>query len=291
MNTNQADPLSNPLWTQFEDQPGNQIQSREDQEHNQLPPDYDPPAPEYTVSSYHTALHTYHLRATNATNHKLVPFGPTNGTSYELIYKSTTSLNPFSKRPDISLSRLSRGPNGELELQEDGIASIKFRTGGTVPWHPRAVLTLKNDTDGAEPMIQEFESKDFLSWTFEHNGTKYVWTHRDVPCCIELSPFLPHPSSTTESVPFVISRFTYSQLGNHAHHGGDVGVLDIFSDSLTSTPAGMEIVIGTCVGVVRYFKSLGRKYRNEGTGGSAAAGLLRPDRGLTSTVRGGLAYI
>lgn len=283
MFSNQTDSFSDPFFHEGQGHPSEDHSQNEPEVNEEQPPDYDHFAPIYTPQSYHTPLQTYHLRATTPTHHILVPFGPGNNTSYELVYKSTTSLNFLSKKPDVSVSRVTHDPSNGHRTRDDNIATIDFPSSGPVPWYPRAVLSLKRDGN-AELVQTELICRDYTNWTFTFSNTSYVWTLRSIPYCLELSPV--NTPTSFQSTNLVLARFTYSALGNLAHHGADVGTLDIFADALTSTHTGEETVIGSCVAVVRYFKSLGKKYRNEGVGGSMAGGLLRPDRRVDERVGG-----
>ena len=69
-----------------------------------------------------------------------------------------------------------------------------------------------------------------------------------------------------------------------------MGQLDIFGDALTVTREGVEAVICGCCIMLSYFKSLGRKYRNDHCGGSGAAALLRPDKTMTTGVGYSIAF-
>ncbi|KAF2180915.1 hypothetical protein K469DRAFT_714103 [Zopfia rhizophila CBS 207.26] len=124
----------------------------------------------------------------------------------------------------------------------------------------------------------------FETWTFDFDSMPYTWAFRPIPACLELS------SSQSASTP-VIARFTYGKVGTKVLPGGEVGHLEIWRDRLTEDAEGIEAVITGCLVVVKYFDNIGRKYRNDGSGGSAAASLINAKGRETTSVRGRIACI
>lgn len=115
-------------------------------------------------------------------------------------------------------------------------------------------------------------SPNWKNWKFSYEAASYVWTLRDIPACIELSS----ADSYSDTAPPVIARFTYGKVGTKVLAGGEVGQLEVWRDALTESTVGREVVVLGCLVVVKYFVGLGRRYRNDGSGGSGAGALINP---------------
>ncbi|KAF2187208.1 hypothetical protein K469DRAFT_663268 [Zopfia rhizophila CBS 207.26] len=255
-------------------------------------PSYDQHTPQYDPQAFHTPILTYHFRQTKTNLQIIVPFGPAPNTpSYEAAYRSSTSLPIFSRKAKQMEEQPGRNNQGGT-TREERIVRMDFHSEGDLPWYPRARFRIKVERDGEEKSQSvEMQAKDFRNWTVNMNEETYIWKLREIPCCLELSALHPYaPSSVSDTTP-ITARFMYGKVGTNVLNGGEIGKLEIFREGLTEKRDGLESVICGCCVVVQYFKGLGRKYRNDGSGGSGAASLVNPKGQMMSSVKGGLAYI
>lgn len=242
-------------------------------------PDYETP-PDYAPEEFHQPFLTYHLRTAKTNMSHLVPFEPAVSNtqpSYAIRYRSSIALPFFKCNSDISVSRVwpsSMGKEAEVAARAD------FHDKGPLPYCPRARFTI-GGTEGGRDDTVEMECRNWKNWTFCHEARPYVWTLRDVPACIELSVA---DAFHADQVP-VIARFMYGKVGTKVLAGGEVGRLTMWRDALTGSVEGREVVVTGCLVVVRYFEGLGRRYRNDGSGGSVTAGLVNAKGKERTTVR------
>lgn len=243
-------------------------------------PDYEN-TPSYSPETFNSPLITYHLRATKKNTSHLVAFEPainSSQPSYEIKYRSSTALPIFNRNGDISVLRTwSSSPDKGPAV----IARADFHDKGPLPYCPRARITVNSSAEQGQDSTVEMQSRDWKNWTFNHESSPYVWTLRDIPACIELSSASSHEGESTP----VIARFTYGKVGTKVLAGGEAGQLQIWRDALTESMEGREVAVVGCLVVAKYFEGLGRRYRNDGSGGSNAPALINAKGRESNKVR------
>jgi len=235
-------------------------------------PDYTLPhetSPIYDAENFNQPLITYHLRATKKDTSHFLSFEPaTSNTqpSYEINYRKRNALTFFTRKADISISRIA--PSSSLGEDAVVVARADFHDDGGFPYCPRARMTLNTNAEHREDATIEMQSRDWTNWTCTYDSLPCTWTLCDTPRCIELQ----HSTTPTNPTPPVIARFTYRNAGQNVLAGGEVGELGIWRDALTESVEGREVVVLGCLVVIRHFDRVGKVGRIDGRGGAWGGG-------------------
>lgn len=195
--------------------------------------------PTYQRSSVSHPTAWLRFRQTKAKLVKLESIDSQHSLSYKIVTKSTSKL--FSSKPEMSLLL-------ETEAKDMFVAGIAFDNSSTLPWFPRATVTVDNPGQGTKvlPMM----ARNFADWKIEHEGKWYGWTLQGMPTSLAF---------VEAATGLVLARFTYSIYGTTARDGQEIGDLAIFA--LTQTDIGTEVIIGSCIIVIKYWAKMGRHHR------------------------------
>ena len=148
----------------------------------------------------------------------------------------------FSKEPEMTLYFGSTS-------NDMAVAGLAFdNSTGTIPWCPRANVTVEVPGNGCMTIPME---SNFSDWSFTWNDARFTWTLQEKPTSLAL---------VDRANRLVIARFDYSEHGTLANKGQEVGDLAI---SLGEHGLTTELVISTCTIAVKYWAKQGKHHRRD----------------------------
>lgn len=158
---------------------------------------------------------------------------------YRIVTRGKTGM--FSKQPDMTLYFGST-------TNDMAVATFEFDNSTTIPWCPRANVTVEVAGNGVRTIPME---SNFCDWFFEWNDARFTWTLQERPTSLAL---------VDRSNRLVIARFNYSDYGTTANKGQEVGDLAI---ALGEHGLTTELVISTCAIAIKYWAKQGKHHRRD----------------------------